>query len=597
MASPLYTDQAQISQEEIEFNQAILNSMHQQTPQSLGQLPQPTWNNGTQFVPLQTTTNYVPVPQRPVPISFQPPSISIPRYNQIGVPGSVKPPLVTYNQAGIPISARPPMVTYNQPGIPGSIKPPIVTYNQVGIPGSIKPPMVTYNQIPGSVRPPIVTYNQVGIPGSVRSPIVTYNPVGIPGSVRPPMLTIPNIPRVQAIPITQPQAFQSTAVPIQPFRPTPIQTQLFRPPVGSALQVPARAAIYTQGMNNMPNVPPLQLIGAPPVFPPAITIPVRPIMTGIPTGILPQTMISEPELIAPQTNLPPIQPVTIIPRSPARMTPDEEDEMRLAIIASLEQFDTPIRPASPQTQQLIRPPTFSPRRITNVSPLSPRMNNMPFIMTPPRNPLYSPEVEEEDEVEEILMRQAIEASRRSMEQARLATVLVNQVANVPLSPRTIAIQEGRIRREEQDREYEEALRKDIEREAATKRDRDAAVEAANKAAIAAEEATNALQLARTTEDARKDALQPPVLVFPIEDGDGRDNLTLRFRLPQGGNVNHSFNKKEPLRSIIQQLRFDTKHLGDFVLTISPRTAITCSADTTIDTCGIQNRTLILVTLP
>jgi hypothetical protein len=49
----------------------------------------------------------------------------------------------------------------------------------------------------------------------------------------------------------------------------------------------------------------------------------------------------------------------------------------------------------------------------------------------------------------------------------------------------------------------------------------AAEAAAQKAAAASEEATKMLQMAKVAEDAKFEALQPPILKFPIEAGSAR----------------------------------------------------------------------------
>ena len=155
------------------------------------------------------------------------------------------------------------------------------------------------------------------------------------------------------------------------------------------------------------------------------------------------------------------------------------------------------------------------------------------------------------------------------------------------------IERDRMLREEQDRAYEESVRMDIEKIENAR----LVAEAASRAAAAAEETARALQAARLAEEARKASIVPPVLRYAIETIRPEDLLTLRFRLPNGSVVNHAFHYDEPLESILQQLRYDLKYLGDLVLTLQPRTVITCSPDTSISTCGITNRSTIVVTYP
>ena len=264
------------------------------------------------------------------------------------------------------------------------------------------------------------------------------------------------------------------------------------------------------------------------------------------------------------------------PRSPGRITDDEETQMRLAIAASLQDMNDTgsCAPFSPATSP--RSPSLSPR-----SPL-----------LSPRSPLLSPIVE--DDTEDDLLQGAILASIEAAEQSRLANFHANQVLmSPPASPPVQRINEDREIIRRQNEEYAESLRIDQERAEAAKR----AAEAAEKAAYAAEESARMLQMSKAAEEAKIEALQPPELEYPIELGSAADIFSLRFRLPSGGVVTHSFHRSEPLSSLIQQLQFDAKHPGDLILTIPPRSIIDCPPDTPIEDCGIENRIVISVGLP
>jgi hypothetical protein len=237
------------------------------------------------------------------------------------------------------------------------------------------------------------------------------------------------------------------------------------------------------------------------------------------------------------------------------MTESEDEQMRAAIKASLEETTLP-----------------------------------PPVRMPARNPILSPTTETE-EIEEALIQAAIEASMRATNEAKLATLHANQIVPQPmLSPRRQQMAETRDLRAEQDREYQEALRRDQEKSENAR----LAAEATARAAAAAEEATRKLQEAHTAEEAKKEALRPPILQNPIEVASAADIYTVRFRLPTGATVTHSFHRNEPLSSVLQQLRFDLKYTGTLVLTIPPGKPVTCAETMTINECGFSNRIVINV---
>lgn len=174
-----------------------------------------------------------------------------------------------------------------------------------------------------------------------------------------------------------------------------------------------------------------------------------------------------------------------------------------------------------------------------------------------------------------LLDSAIAQSRRVVEKAEESLEAQNN-AHKNMTSRDIISR--------QDREYQEALR--IDRENARK--------AAEKAMQAAREAEElAMQLRQM--QLQKDNLRAPKLKYPIEKYGARDLVILRFKLPSGDMVNHTFHKKEKYGKIIQQLQFDTKHLGGFKLVLPPRTVISCDENQEIKDCKFPNKALLIVT--
>lgn len=497
------------SPDEIALNQAILESLRH----TAGDLPPPTWNNQTQFIPVQTTTTYIPVPQTQVRLPTIPqPQVPFPQNNTVHVP--TVPQLTNVRVPTVPQPVRSPTV----PILPGFNVPTIQTS---------RTPTV-----------PILPTPNVPFPQPVRSPTVPF-----PQPVRSP--TVPVIATSPTLPVIQP--VRNPTIPVVPSPFTVPQTTPIRIPTG----------IQNTGtpITTLPPIPRTQI----PVVPPLATTTTRKTGFNLP--------------VSPRTTFQPLQTVQLSPRnqgsprSPGRMSPDEEDQLRIAIMASLQEANLPA---------------------TTIPPI---------VRTPPRSPLITtPDVNEDEDIEDALLQEAIQASILAAEQARLANFHANQVINAPVSPRgpspnTVRLLEDRALREQQDREYQEALRIDIEKAEHAKK----AAEAAAKAAAAAEEAAMKLKEAKLAEEARKEALQPPVLQFPIEAADPRDIYMIRFKLPSGSTVNHSFHRDEPFSSVIQQIRFDLKHLGELSFVIQPAKAITCDPATSISACGIDNRILIFVT--
>lgn len=555
MSSPLNSPLG--SPDDIALNRAILESLRPSTAiqnnQSLTNLPaipSPTLTAGTQFVPVQTTTTFIPVSN-----------------NQNRLP--IVPPLrTTSNVPVIPTintNPRVPIINTN-PIVPSQLSttnnvvtnqvPYIQPYNRISVP--INPQPVSAAPRISNINPLITTTNNI-IPINNINPLITTTSnitpirniapvIPVTNNITPtrnPLIPInSNIPPI--IPIT---SYVSPIIPVT-NNITPIRNITPVIPLTSNA-TPIRTPLIPLTTNITPVVP---IRNINPVVPIRNINPVI-ATTGNMVPVIPplsprSVTVNNNSYIPPRPN---INNTQFGSRSPGRMTTTEEEQMRIAIMNSLQDAQSPIN-----SQQV-----------------------------------YNTNTNQED-IEDVLLQAAIQASMEATEQAKVATFHANQItAPSPiLSPRTIRIQEDRLIREQQDMAYEEALRADREREDNIR----LAAEAATKAAQAAEEATRKLQAAKLAEEAKKEAIQPPNLQYPIEMGSPSDIYNIRFRLPEGGVVNHSFNRNEPIRNIIQQLRFDIKHTGELTLTIPPRTIVNCSLDTPISACGFDNRILVIVAL-
>lgn len=184
-------------------------------------------------------------------------------------------------------------------------------------------------------------------------------------------------------------------------------------------------------------------------------------------------------------------------------------------------------------------------------------------LTPPTFP--------EDDIYDEDFAAAIELSLAAARQATTAAQRVNELE---------------ILRKEQDEAYETSLRQDMARREAEEAAQ-AALELAKQAELQAEEALR-------IEKARQEALRIPDLQYPIEKYNKSDLLTLRFRLLDGSIINHTFHKNEPMRSLIQQIRFDMKYLGGFEMIMQPNKPIICNEDYGLADCGVADRILITV---
>ena len=146
------------------------------------------------------------------------------------------------------------------------------------------------------------------------------------------------------------------------------------------------------------------------------------------------------------------------------------------------------------------------------------------------------------------------------------------------------VEESRSIRRQQDLDYEESMRIDLEK-AETKR----------MVTLNEERRLLSIQNKNLEEERIKASMKPAVLLYPLGMSEKRDIVVLRFRLKSGDVVNHSFNRREPLKSVIQQLKFDMKFPGDLKLLVLPwNKEVNCDPDDSIESCGIETRSTLVV---
>jgi len=437
--------------------------------------------------------------------------------------------------------------------------------------------------IPNPVSPVI-------LPRPVTSPIVVTRPNTIVTS--PIVVTRPN-PITSPIVVTRPNTIVTSPIvsntPIVITRPNTIVTSpivtnspivITRPNtiVTSPIVVTRPNTIVTSPIvSNTPIVVtrPNTIVTSPIVVTRPNTIVTSPIVVTRPNTIV--TSTPSPVIISRIPNIPPlrgiqtnIEPLPRVTVPPVRLQPQMAPQLQPA-----PQVLT--RPTVPPLDRGMRPMTvFNPPIEINHDEQM-RQAIIESLRTTQPN-LYQQYVED---TEDAMLQEAINDSIIAAEKIRLANIPVAQLS------------ETRRLRELQDKEYEETLRRDQERVLVLQKE----AEEATNAVIAAEKAALLIHQTKMREEQKLAALNPPILEYPLETSDIRDIYMLRFRLPSGVVVNHSFNRNEPLRSVLEQLRFDLKYIGDLVLTIQPRTLITCDSNTSIDSCGFANKIAIMVTYP
>jgi hypothetical protein len=90
---------------------------------------------------------------------------------------------------------------------------------------------------------------------------------------------------------------------------------------------------------------------------------------------------------------------------------------------------------------------------------------------------------------------------------------------------------------------------------------------------------------------RKKISQPRLLFDNTE-----DTIVIKFKLPGNIMVSHKYNNQEPLKSIIDELKYDMNYNGGLVLILPPSNIIDNPLNTPISKCGICNFNTVTVTM-
>ena len=253
-------------------------------------------------------------------------------------------------------------------------------------------------------------------------------------------------------------------------------------------------------------------------------------------------------------------PMTSRPASPPRYSVPMTSYPITSRPASPPRYSVPMAPRSPSPRRFSRTTSQEDLDLALAKSMSENLNN------------YQEHSGNVNDLEDDFLAAAIAASLEAVDKSNVAVY-----------------EADRVLVDEQDEAYEASLAIDKQKD-----QKDQAVrEAASRAALAAKLAAEALQVVQMTEKAKAN-LTPPVLMYSIQNTDQKDLMTLGFRLPKGGMVTHVFHKSEPLSSVLQQVRFDTKHIGLLELVVPPNNKITCPVDTPLAQCGVSNRDLVLV---
>lgn len=150
---------------------------------------------------------------------------------------------------------------------------------------------------------------------------------------------------------------------------------------------------------------------------------------------------------------------------------------------------------------------------------------------------------------------------------------------------------------QQDAAYHQALQQDMQRM------RNEAEQARQSAARAENAVRQELEQRRLAEELerQRQSIRPPEPLHPIEKSTHHDHIfTVRMRMPPGigGFTTHSYHRSEPLATLFQQARFDTRHVGPITLTILPRQRFREAADAglRLDEAGFDKMTMVVVGL-
>ena len=435
--------------------------------------------------------------------------------NRINRPQNIIPQRPQNIRSGVNIPTIPPLYV------------PTQTATAYNVPRTtpVVPTIPTVYNVPRT--PPVVptiptVYNVPRTPPVVPTIPTVYN---VPRT--PPV--VPTIPAVYNAPrVTQVSAPKMPNIPVMPPLYTTTATTTRQNAIVNIPPLIKQQANRTGGvmipLNNTPQVPRVIIPNIPPLATNTTTT-----TTTTTTNISPS-----PPVTTPPSPLPPIPLMKLLPITDE----DYDDQLRLAIMASLNE-------------------NYFPGQTT-------------VVKSPPRSPLMSPRRNQEDDLDDIDLQEAIQASMMNRE--------LEEKLQINL-------------RELQDIEYEEALRIDMEKAEKAERELQAIRDEAEKELQAVKvEEVRILQ-----EEARRNALEPPVLKYPLEISSPAEIYMIRFRLPSGESINNYFNMKEPLSSVIQHLQFYLKYPGELILSNQQRrTIINCDKNTPIYECGFSNRVVINV---
>lgn len=82
-------------------------------------------------------------------------------------------------------------------------------------------------------------------------------------------------------------------------------------------------------------------------------------------------------------------------------------------------------------------------------------------------------------------------------------------------------------------------------------------------------------------------IKPPRYEYPLNEAGSR-LISLTFHYPNGHIVNHSFDEREQLDTIVDTMRYDLKSLDSMKLTIVREGELSCGPQDSASTCGLKN---------